>query len=228
MNADSKLKKNPMFYFRYTISLSFILLIILSAFSASGDEDDTLTWVTTKDAAVEKALSEGKYILLFAGQTGCTNCIIMMAMCNYPPIKQVLLENYVTWYCNVNESTEHYTYVTPYLTCSGGSCNFTTPVICRIDPRDPDVSIDGGSGTTDSTTFYNFLVNGLGDLDSDGMPDEWERQYGLNALINDADEDADGDSFSNLNEYLKGTDPSDAKSHPPRFMPWLPLLLEGE
>jgi hypothetical protein len=63
------------------------------------------------------------------------------------------------------------------------------------------------------------------DTDNDGMPDGWEVQYNLNSLINDANEDADKDGFSNLIEYKRGTNPQDVSSHPSKGMPWLPLLL---
>jgi hypothetical protein len=54
------------------------------------------------------------------------------------------------------------------------------------------------------------------DSDGDGMPDEWENKYGLNPLDpSDAHGDLDGDLFSNLEEFLAGTDPADPKSHPP-------------
>ncbi|MFC1841354.1 hypothetical protein ACFL1N_17445 [Thermodesulfobacteriota bacterium] len=140
------------------------------------------------------------------------------------------MENYVPWYSDIykNPATEYQDY---------DSADYI-PVICRIDPRNPEEYIDKSIGGPDpdnpagiaifTETFYNRLLDGLGDIDSDGMPDEWEREYGLDALSDDADEDLDGDNFSNLNEYLKETLPNDAESHPPRFMPWLPLLLEDD
>ncbi|MDH5692026.1 MAG: LamG domain-containing protein, partial [Gammaproteobacteria bacterium] len=46
------------------------------------------------------------------------------------------------------------------------------------------------------------------DDDNDGMPDEWEIQYGFDPLnAADALLDADGDGVSNLDEYLGGTNP---------------------
>ena len=53
------------------------------------------------------------------------------------------------------------------------------------------------------------------DADEDGLPDEWERRVGLSpSNPNDADEDLDGDGFTNREEFEAGTDPSDRHSHP--------------
>jgi len=46
------------------------------------------------------------------------------------------------------------------------------------------------------------------DADSDGMPDEWEKAFGLSDPL----ADADGDGASNLQEYQERTDPRDAGS----------------
>lgn len=49
----------------------------------------------------------------------------------------------------------------------------------------------------------------LVDTDKDGMPDEWEMKYGLNPQDPaDAVKDADGDGYTNIEEYLNGTDPT--------------------
>jgi hypothetical protein len=54
------------------------------------------------------------------------------------------------------------------------------------------------------------------DIDNDGMPTKWELTYKFNPNDpSDADEDADGDRFSNLQEFNAGTDPRDPLDHPP-------------
>ena len=53
------------------------------------------------------------------------------------------------------------------------------------------------------------------DTDGDGLPDEWEKKYGLNVNdASDANADLDGDGFTNLEEYVAKTDPKDPKDHP--------------
>jgi hypothetical protein len=47
------------------------------------------------------------------------------------------------------------------------------------------------------------------DSDGDGMPDWWEKKYGLDPNDpSDASKDKDGDGYTNLEEYLNGTDPT--------------------
>jgi pectate lyase len=47
------------------------------------------------------------------------------------------------------------------------------------------------------------------DSDGDGMPDEWERRYGLNPSDPaDANLDKDHDGYTNIEEYLNGTEPT--------------------
>lgn len=48
------------------------------------------------------------------------------------------------------------------------------------------------------------------DDDHDQMDDAWEAANGLDPVVDDADEDPDGDGFDNLDEYRLGTDPTDS------------------
>jgi len=46
------------------------------------------------------------------------------------------------------------------------------------------------------------------DSDHDGMSDTWEKQYNFNpAKVDDGPMDADGDGYTNVEEYLNGTNP---------------------
>jgi hypothetical protein len=48
------------------------------------------------------------------------------------------------------------------------------------------------------------------DDDHDGMPDDWEVQYGLDPTRNDSGEDFDGDGATNSEEYTNNTDPANS------------------
>jgi hypothetical protein len=55
------------------------------------------------------------------------------------------------------------------------------------------------------------FTTAVGDRDGDGLPDDYEVQYGFNPDDpDDATLDADGDSFTNAQEYMAGTNPRDA------------------
>jgi hypothetical protein len=46
------------------------------------------------------------------------------------------------------------------------------------------------------------------DTDGDGMPDEWEKQYGLNPNDpSDAVKDCNGDGYTNIEKYINGINP---------------------
>jgi len=51
------------------------------------------------------------------------------------------------------------------------------------------------------------------DTDNDGMLDTWEIEY-FGDLTHDGTADGDGDDFTDHDEYIKGTDPTDGDSYP--------------
>ena len=60
---------------------------------------------------------------------------------------------------------------------------------------------------TASEVRLHFRSVAHGDTDADGMPDAWEINNGLNPDVADASQDPDNDGLTNIQEYLKGTDP---------------------
>ncbi|MCX6879613.1 MAG: VWA domain-containing protein [Verrucomicrobia bacterium] len=108
-----------------------------------------------------------------------------------------------------------------------------TPEAASISPRakrseDPSVGVALPTGTyrmiitvtgktntgeevtrTLEKTFQVYQRNEAQDTDQDGMPDTWEVFYGTQRTVNDAAADPDLDNLSNLDEFLRGTNPND-------------------
>jgi len=79
------------------------------------------------------------------------------------------------------------------------------------NPKDPD-SDDDGLSDGDEVNVHDTNPKDP-DSDDDGMPDGWEVDNGLDPLDgSDADDDPDGDSLTNVEEYQHGTDPHDDDS----------------
>ena len=78
-------------------------------------------------------------------------------------------------------------------------------------PATPLIEVDeDASGALDANDAFPLDARYALDVDSDGMADEWEAAYGLNASDpTDAYQDADTDGVLNLQEFLAETDPQD-------------------
>lgn len=117
-----------------------------------------LVWETSRAAAITLAVAQGKRVLMVAGRDTCPNTMYMKnTVCETtsPAIKQLILDHYVPWYCNVDTSTEWYPY-------ANGLGTFTLPLICIIDPAQPDAYVDRTTAVQYPQAFYDRLMGGVG------------------------------------------------------------------
>ncbi len=87
----------------------------------------------------------------------------------------------------------------------------------RRDPVDARIinEVKTGTGTlvfksVSEVGGFPVLKNGIPylDTDKDGMPDVWEDKYGFNeADPTDGNKDSNGNGYTNLEEFLNGTNP---------------------
>jgi hypothetical protein len=94
-----------------------------------------------------------------------------------------------------------------------GTCFWTIHNVQLTNAGDYRVGITNAAGPASGLTS-NAVLTVLEDHDGDGLPDTWETANGFNPDdLSDAGLDADGDSLSNLQEYLAGTDPKSGESY---------------
>ncbi len=92
------------------------------------------------------------------------------------------------------------------------------------NPNLPDTDGDGLSDSEEDTNkngIHELALNETSpcssDTDGDKMDDGWEVTYDLDPLVNDADDDPDGDNLTNYMEYyFNDSDPNDGNSLPPK------------
>ena len=185
-----------------TYALPIALMVIVSLGSGSGIAS-ALGWHTSKEAAVSMAKAQGKHILLLGGRPGCGNCEYMLfEVCEStsPPIRDLIEQSYIPWFCFVDDSEEWRVY-------ADGLGEFYLPLICIIDPNHSDTYLDRTTGVQNPQVFYSRLLRYSElDPDSDGMPDIWE-VANFGNITRDGTSDYDNDGLTDLEEYENGTNP---------------------
>ena len=105
-------------------------------------DPDADKWRTTKAEAVAAALKTGKKIFLVCGHDGCWNTMTTKNVsCEEPAVKAALIAKCVLWYSNCNTQWEENDC---YMRGLG---SFTLPLVCIIDPKDPDNYVKRVTGT---------------------------------------------------------------------------------
>jgi Leucine-rich repeat (LRR) protein len=134
--------------------------------------------------------------------------------------------------CNDGSADEHPNQVWYQDSDGDGYGNIAVSQVSCLQPANYVLSSldwdDNDSSEWEDTDGDGIGNNADSDDDNDGMPDIWEQQYGFDPLVDDASGDWDKDGYSNLEEYLAGTDPKDSRRNTPIAMPWIPLLLLDE
>jgi hypothetical protein len=113
-----------------------------------------LTWLSSRDEAFAAAQSQGKMILLLAGRDDCAECIYMHdTVCELaePPIKALIQDAYVPWYCNISVSEEWKPYAT-------GLSSIPLPLICTLNPTNAAGYMDRSVSIQLAPTFYSRLL----------------------------------------------------------------------
>ncbi len=72
-----------------------------------------------------------------------------------------------------------------------------------------DRDSDGSPNVCSTICLAAGMTEDLDD-DNDGMTDEWEIAHGLEPLVDDAGDDADGDKLTNIEEFNAETDPNNS------------------
>ncbi len=89
-----------------------------------------------------------------------------------------------------------------------GGLGGTQRIVCGIEV------LESGESAKSFLTFSELIAMGqeasLVDGDLDTLPDDYEREHGLDPLKDDANEDLDKDGVSNVLEFEKGTKPNEA------------------
>ena len=85
------------------------------------------------------------------------------------------------------------------------------------------VDLDGNArlsgGVADVGAYERILPGPAGDVDDDGLPDDWELRNGLYAYAsNPPSSDMDGDGATDADEYIADTHPTNALSIFPRMV----------
>ncbi|HWB03937.1 MAG TPA: Ig-like domain-containing protein [Verrucomicrobiales bacterium] len=105
--------------------------------------------------------------------------------------------------------------------------NTLSAEVHQFAPDSSDLTFDLGLSVTYAITGFATVEVLKDDADNDLISDTWERSFGFDATVANANEDSDGDGQNNRAEFLAGTDPLNAASnlHINALLPGTPSQL---
>lgn len=143
---------------KYTTIIKAITLVVLMfssiQFTLAQDEND-VKWFEDKDEAFEAAKKENKNVLLLWGHDGCSNCrTAKLYIKEEQSLRKHIDESFILWFCDSNKSSQADNYV--------GQYQFEyLPLICIIDPNDPELPLSYLTGKPTISDIENRLKNNL-------------------------------------------------------------------
>jgi hypothetical protein len=133
-----------------------LIMSLLGLAVTLGLHADTISWVGTKTEAFTQAKAQGKLVLMVAGLPDCTSCNAMKSqVCELtnPPIRQIITDTYVPWFCNINTNQDFLPYCTDY------ESGFSLPLTCWIDPLSTELYVLRKTDAISPGVFIHDLAN---------------------------------------------------------------------
>lgn len=154
LDAMNKINKLIFLY-----SLIFLLLGVNSSRVKAQETDlyDGMTWYLNKEEAFQAAAAENKQVFLLWGRTNCYNCNLVKKYVARSEIKEMVDDNYILWFCNVNTYKANSPVVSDYLSPLIGQTVYL-PAICVIDLYDTTVGYGLRTGYIREETFKAYLT----------------------------------------------------------------------
>ncbi len=119
---------------------------------------EDVVWYENKTEVFRLAKEQDKYIFLLSGRPTCANCNRTFGYINddNEPLKQIANENYILWYSHYDNpvrKTESLPYITEPLATA-----VALPLLCIINPNDPDKNVASTSGGKTVDFLKNFMT----------------------------------------------------------------------